>query len=55
MQERLKLYLRRTGGRTGTRLGGFLPIVGWLPRYKWGDWLRADLIAGISVSRAADS
>ncbi|MGI9602304.1 MAG: SulP family inorganic anion transporter [Acidimicrobiales bacterium] len=32
------------------RLHRFLPILGWLPAYKWGKWLRADLIAGISVA-----
>jgi SulP family sulfate permease len=27
----------------------YLPILGWLPRYRWGDDLRWDLIAGLTV------
>jgi high affinity sulfate transporter 1 len=30
-------------------LSRYLPILGWLPGYKWGDDLRWDLIAGLTV------
>jgi len=26
-----------------------VPIVDWLPRYKWGKWLRFDVIAALTV------
>jgi SulP family sulfate permease len=27
----------------------FIPILQWLPRYQWRQWLRADIIAGITL------
>lgn len=27
----------------------FLPIIQWLPRYNWKQWIRADIIAGITL------
>lgn len=27
----------------------FIPILQWLPRYEWRQWLRADVIAGITL------
>jgi high affinity sulfate transporter 1 len=27
----------------------FLPIIQWLPRYKWKQWIRPDIIAGITL------
>jgi high affinity sulfate transporter 1 len=27
----------------------YLPIVGWLPKYRWGQWIRFDLIAALTV------
>ena len=27
----------------------YLPIVGWLPKYRWGEWLRLDLLAALTV------
>src|SRR3954463_13664818 len=38
-----------TPSSTTTRLGSLVPMVGWLRTYERG-WLRADLIAGITVA-----
>jgi len=27
----------------------YVPIVGWLPKYRWGKWIRYDLIAALTV------
>ena len=27
----------------------YLPIVSWLPNYRWGEWLRLDLLAALTV------
>jgi high affinity sulfate transporter 1 len=32
-----------------TVLERYLPIVGWLPSYQWGKWLRLDLLAALTV------
>ena len=32
-----------------TILQRYLPIVGWLPKYRWGEWLRLDLLAALTV------
>jgi SulP family sulfate permease len=32
-----------------TILERYLPIVGWLPKYRWGEWLRLDLLAALTV------
>jgi high affinity sulfate transporter 1 len=32
-----------------TALQKYLPIVNWLPNYKWGEWLRLDLLAALTV------
>ncbi|MGI9645699.1 MAG: SulP family inorganic anion transporter [Ilumatobacteraceae bacterium] len=47
---RFKRYLHVTGERGGLPLRGFLPIIGWLSRYRWKESFVTDLIAGISVA-----
>jgi high affinity sulfate transporter 1 len=32
-----------------TVLERYLPIVDWLPKYRWGEWLRLDLLAALTV------
>jgi SulP family sulfate permease len=32
-----------------TVLQKYVPIVNWLPKYKWGKWLRLDLLAAVTV------
>jgi MFS superfamily sulfate permease-like transporter len=32
-----------------TVLERYVPIVNWLPRYRWGEWLRLDLLAALTV------
>jgi high affinity sulfate transporter 1 len=32
-----------------TVLQRYLPIVNWLPKYRWGEWLRLDLLAALTV------
>jgi high affinity sulfate transporter 1 len=31
-------------------LARYVPMAGWLRQYRWGSWLTADLIAGVSVA-----
>jgi high affinity sulfate transporter 1 len=32
-----------------TVLQRYLPIVDWLPKYRWGEWLRLDILAALTV------
>ena len=32
-----------------TVLQRYLPIVDWLPKYRWGEWLRFDVLAALTV------
>ena len=32
-----------------TVLQRYLPIVDWLPKYRWGEWIRFDLLAALTV------
>ena len=32
-----------------TVLQRYVPIVSWLPKYRWGEWLRLDLLAALTV------
>ncbi|KAI8998192.1 sulfate transporter family-domain-containing protein [Gaertneriomyces semiglobifer] len=33
-----------------TRLRYYVPVVGWLPEYKWSSYLQSDILAGITVA-----
>ncbi|KAM9311737.1 pendrin-like [Gastrophryne carolinensis] len=52
LQEKLKGSLRHyrcTSRRAFLIVKAFLPILDWLPKYKWKEWIVNDIVSGISV------
>ncbi|CAJ0582207.1 unnamed protein product, partial [Mesorhabditis spiculigera] len=37
------------GQKIGDSIYGLVPILYWLPRYKWKEWIHGDVIAGLTV------
>ncbi|KAM9310879.1 pendrin-like [Gastrophryne carolinensis] len=49
MQEKLQKSCRCTSKRALTIVKSLLPVLDWLPKYRWKEWFVNDLISGVST------
>lgn len=47
--QRLKKHCLCTPDKAKSKILGFVPILKWLPRYKFRDWLLGDIMSGLIV------
>lgn len=47
--QRVKKHCSCTPDRAKSKILGFMPILKWLPRYKFRDWLLGDVMSGLIV------
>ncbi|XP_053575152.1 pendrin-like [Bombina bombina] len=53
LQEKLQKNFRCTSRKAFLIAKSFLPIVDWLPKYRWKEWIVQDIISGVSTGLVA--
>ena len=50
IKTKLKNIVKCSGNRFWKSLTSFIPILDWLPKYNWSEWLMGDVIAGLTIA-----